>query len=103
LEYRAWQDSDNEKALDDHLALWARRTDLKDTSADCAFIDVFFRETWGCVQTSQRGSEVDVNDNTRISLHMNSENGLSNGGPSYEDRRYWGQRPHRIKDSREAA
>jgi hypothetical protein len=47
LEYRAWQDSDNEKALDDRLALWARRTDFKETSAESAFIDVFFRETWG--------------------------------------------------------
>jgi hypothetical protein len=29
LEYRALQDSDNEKALDDRLAFWAKRTDLK--------------------------------------------------------------------------
>ncbi len=47
LEYRAWQDSDNEKALDDRLALWAKRTDLKETSAESAFLDVFFPETWG--------------------------------------------------------
>ncbi|MGB6176700.1 MAG: hypothetical protein WBF43_10280 [Methylocella sp.] len=46
LEYRAWQDADNEKALD-RLALWAKRKDLKETSAESAFIDVFFRETWG--------------------------------------------------------
>jgi hypothetical protein len=57
LEYRAWRDSDNEKALNDRLALWAKRTDLKETSAESAFIDVFFRETWGYVQTGQRGSE----------------------------------------------
>src|ERR1700732_4681539 len=103
LEYRAWHDSENEKALDDPLALWAERTDLKETSAESAFIDVFFRETWGYVQTGQRGSEVVINDNTRISLHTNSKNGLSNGAPRHEDRRYWRQRPHRIKDSREAA
>src|ERR1700730_15048524 len=47
LEYRARHDSENEKALDDRLALWAERTDLKETSAESAFIDVFFRETWG--------------------------------------------------------
>jgi hypothetical protein len=35
----------------------AERTDLKETSAEYAFIDVFFRETWGYVQTGQRGSE----------------------------------------------
>src|ERR1700732_1370759 len=57
LEYRAWHDSENEKALDDRLALWAERTDLKETSAESAFIDVFFRKTWGYVQTGQRGSE----------------------------------------------
>ena len=32
LEYRAWRDSETEKALDDRLALWAKRTDLKETS-----------------------------------------------------------------------
>ena len=47
LEYRAWRDSETEKALDDRLALWAKRRDLKETSAESAFIDVFFRETWG--------------------------------------------------------
>jgi hypothetical protein len=30
---------------------------LKETSAEPAFIDVFFRETWGYVQTGRRGSE----------------------------------------------
>jgi hypothetical protein len=103
LDYSAWHDSENEYALDDRLALWAKHRDLNETSAESAFIDVFFRETWGSVQTGQRGSEVDINDNTLISLHTNSKNGLSNGGPRHEDRRYWRQRPHRIKDSREAA
>jgi hypothetical protein len=57
LEYRAWHDSGNEKGVDVRLALWAERTDLKETSAESAFLDVFFRETWGYVQTGQRGSE----------------------------------------------
>src|ERR1700724_3557990 len=63
LEYRARRDSETEKALNDRLALWAKRTDLKETSAESAFIDVFFRETRGYVQTGQRGSE------TRFSLY----------------------------------
>jgi hypothetical protein len=50
LEYRAWRDSETD-------AFWAKRTDLKETSAESAFIDVLFRETWGYVQTGQRGSE----------------------------------------------
>ena len=28
LEYRAWYDSEHEKALDDRLALWAKRTNV---------------------------------------------------------------------------
>jgi hypothetical protein len=79
LEYRAGQDSDNEKALDDRRALWAKRTDLKETSVQSAFIDVFFRERWGCVQPRQRGSEVDTNAATLISLHTNSRNGSTIG------------------------
>ncbi|MGH6835832.1 MAG: hypothetical protein ACREC9_09865 [Methylocella sp.] len=57
LEYHAWQGSDEEEALKGRLADWARRIELKETSAESAFIDVFFRETWGYVQTGQRGSE----------------------------------------------
>jgi hypothetical protein len=75
LEYRAWQDSDNEKALDVRLALWAKRTDLKETSAESAFIDVFFRETWGYVQTGQRGSE------TRSGHERRLRRGLADHGP----------------------
>jgi hypothetical protein len=46
LEYRARQDSDNEKAGDDRLHLSATRTDLEGTSAESAFIEVFVRGTW---------------------------------------------------------
>jgi hypothetical protein len=45
LEYRARQDSSNEKALDDRLTILTERTHLKETSAESAFIDVLFRET----------------------------------------------------------
>jgi hypothetical protein len=37
--YRAWHDSENEKALDDRLALRAKRRESKETSAESAFID----------------------------------------------------------------
>jgi hypothetical protein len=46
LEYRARHDSENEKALDDRLALWAKRRVLRETLAESAFIDVIFRDTW---------------------------------------------------------
>jgi hypothetical protein len=50
-------DSEKEKALKDRLASRAKRADLKETSAESAFIDVFFRAIWGYVQTDQRGSD----------------------------------------------
>ena len=55
LEYRAWLGSEQESALNARLALWIGRTDLKETSAESAFIDVFFRDTWGYVQTGHHG------------------------------------------------
>src|ERR1700730_3718181 len=77
LEYRAWHDSENEKALDDRLALWAERTDLKETSAVSAFIDVFFRETWGYVQTGQRGSETAFSLYPKFAIPGSGANGPS--------------------------
>jgi hypothetical protein len=77
LEYRAWRDSDNEKALNDRLALWAKRTDLKETSAESAFIDVFFRETWGYVQTGKRGSETGFSLYPKFAIHAAGANGGS--------------------------
>ncbi|HEV7909515.1 MAG TPA: hypothetical protein VGP28_00105 [Methylocella sp.] len=77
LEYRVWQDSDNEKALDVRLALWAKRTDLNETSAESAFIDVFFRETWGYVQTGQRGSETGFSLYPRFAIPGAGANGGS--------------------------
>jgi len=35
------------------LKLWAARKDLKETSAEAAFIDVFFRDTWDYDQSGQ--------------------------------------------------
>src|ERR1700730_7735847 len=56
LEYRAWLGSEQESALNARLSLWIGRTDLKETSAESAFIDVFFRDPWGYIQTGQHGS-----------------------------------------------
>lgn len=46
-EYRLWQGSDDEAALLDRLKAWAVRPDLKETSAEAAFIQTFFVDTWG--------------------------------------------------------
>ena len=57
LDYELFKDSDSEQRLLERLERWSERKDLKETSAEAAFIEEFFRETWGYVQTGQAGSE----------------------------------------------
>lgn len=57
LEYVAFQGTPEEAALEDRLHRWARRRDLRETSAEAAFIEEFFRETWGYEQSGQAGAE----------------------------------------------
>lgn len=46
-DYKAWRGSEAETALLARLKAWAARPDLKETSAEAAFIQAFFVETWG--------------------------------------------------------
>ncbi len=57
LDYDAFKDSPTEAALAARLRTWANRKDLKETSAEAAFIQEFFRQTWGYEQSGQSGSE----------------------------------------------
>ena len=57
LEYEAFQGSEEEAALTDRLRRWAARKDLRETSAEAAFIEEFFHDTWGYEQAGQAGSE----------------------------------------------
>jgi hypothetical protein len=57
LEYEAYQDSEQEKALHDRLSRWSARKDLRETSAEAALIEEFFRDTRGYEQAGQTGSE----------------------------------------------
>jgi hypothetical protein len=57
LEYGAYQNSEQEKALDERLRRWSARKDLRETSAEAAFIEEFFRDTWGYEQVGQTASE----------------------------------------------
>ena len=52
-EYEAFVDSPDEAALLNRLGVWADRKDLKETSAEAAFIEQFLRDTWGYVQSGQ--------------------------------------------------
>ncbi|MDP3076099.1 Eco57I restriction-modification methylase domain-containing protein [Bradyrhizobium sp.] len=57
LDYKAFQGSEEERQLDERLVRWSERKDLKETSAEAAFIEVFFRDTWGYAQSGQIGAE----------------------------------------------
>jgi hypothetical protein len=50
-EYEAFKDSAAEGALLKRLRDWADRKSLKETSAEAAFIRVFFEDTWGYAQS----------------------------------------------------
>ena len=56
-DYEVFKDSSEERALHERLRRWAGRADLKETSAEAAFIAEFFHATWGYVQSGQAGSE----------------------------------------------
>ena len=57
LEYAAFRGSEHEKSLDELLGRWSARKDLRETSAEAAFIEEFFRATWGYAQAGQIASE----------------------------------------------
>lgn len=57
IDYEEFKGSDEEKNLVERLERWSKRKDLKETSAEAAFIEEFFRATWGYVQSGQAGSE----------------------------------------------
>ncbi|PZR82383.1 MAG: hypothetical protein DLM68_16075 [Hyphomicrobiales bacterium] len=57
LEFEAFKGSENEAALDNRLRRWSARKDLGERSAESAFIQEFFRDTWGYEQTGQAGAQ----------------------------------------------
>ncbi|MGH7054171.1 MAG: Eco57I restriction-modification methylase domain-containing protein, partial [Stellaceae bacterium] len=57
LEYEAFRGSEEEAALTNRLRRWTSRKDLREISAEPAFIEEFFHDTWGYVQAGQAGSE----------------------------------------------
>lgn len=56
-EFEAFRDSDEEKALLERLKAWGARKDLKETSAESAFIQTFFVDTWGYSQSGSTGAK----------------------------------------------
>src|SRR5260370_17746677 len=60
LEFEAFKGSEEEAALEERLRRWSTRKDLRETSAEAAFIQEFFHDTWGYEQSGQHGSEAGV-------------------------------------------
>lgn len=80
LDYEAYKDTAQETELINMLRAWAKRSDLKETSAESAFIDSFFKTLWGYMQTGQ--------DNTpEFSLYpkLPIKGGGMKGGMGYAD------------------
>ena len=57
LDYQAFRDSPEETTLHERLVRWSQRPDLGERSAESAFLDEFFRQTWDYVQPGQEGGE----------------------------------------------
>lgn len=55
-EYDVFVDSPHEASLLKRLHNWVDRKDLKETSAEAAFIEQFFRDTWGYIQSGQEAA-----------------------------------------------
>ena len=53
LDYEAYKDTEQEQDLLKLLKDWSKRSDLKETSAESAFIDTFFKTLWGYKQSGQ--------------------------------------------------
>src|SRR5258708_24921579 len=60
LEFDAFKDSEEEAALYERLKRWSTRKDLRETSAEAAFIQEFFHDTWDYEQTGQASEEADT-------------------------------------------
>lgn len=57
IEFKAWVAAGNDDRILDVLHQWQARADLKETSAEGALLDVFFRDLWGYHQSGQAGPE----------------------------------------------
>lgn len=56
-EYKLFQGSPEEAALEKRLLQWSERADLKETTAEGPLVEEFFRQTWGYVHSGQDGAD----------------------------------------------
>ncbi len=81
LDYKAFKDSGIETDLLAKLKLWAKRADLKETSAEPAFIETFFKQIWGYEHAGQVEGDAGYNQYPKLPV----EGGGPKGGKGYPD------------------
>jgi hypothetical protein len=80
LDYEAYKNSEQEQNLKSLLQSWSKRSDLKETSAESAFIETFFKTLWGYTQSGQAtGSAFSIYPKFPV------KGGGLNGGMGYAD------------------
>ncbi|SRR6266481_2990123 len=52
-EFQAFRNSPSEKALIDRLDAWSNKAFQKETSAEIAFVNICFEQTWGYTQSGK--------------------------------------------------
>jgi hypothetical protein len=57
FDYKAWLASGEDDKLLCILQAWHERAGLKETSAEGALLEIFFRDLWGYRQSGQAGAE----------------------------------------------
>ncbi len=74
-EYEAFKDSQEEARLRETLRLWSERKDLKETSAEAAFLQTFFVELWGYTQAGQQEKKLGFNLHPKYAVKGAGERG----------------------------
>lgn len=80
-DYEAFRGSAEETALVERLRRWGARHDLGETAAEAAFLDEFFRQTWGYVQAGTAGAEAAFSLHPRFPV----PGGAAGGGQGIAD------------------
>lgn len=57
IDYKAWVTAGHDERLLETLKRWHARADLKETSAEAALLDIFFRDIWDYHQSGQASVE----------------------------------------------
>lgn len=74
-EYEAFKSSGGETQLIERLEKWADRKGLKETSAEEAFMNIFFRDTWGYLSDGEGDAKVGFSMHPQFSIEGAGQTG----------------------------